>query len=271
MTPSRVMYLPLYNVNTADGKSIRTQGLHLTEESKQITQRFWKPNPHILDRLTGWLERRQIRSRILDVGCGATPFPPATHLVDYTSVERPGKMTFRLDLDFDRFPQSDGWFDFVYCRHTLEDIMNPLHAFQELTRLSSRGYIETPSPLVEILKGVDGSAHDGTPAPHRGYNHHRYIVWSELDTNTLHFLPKYGLVEYLDIAETERQYAHYLANHYPLYWNNYYLWDETKEAKAVVYRNGVNMKLNEDYSQLISRAITQSIRYADAFLSRVSA
>jgi hypothetical protein len=121
-----------------------------------------------------------------------------------------------------------------------------------------------------MLKGVDGNALDGTPASHCGYCHHRYIVWSEVETNTLHFLPKYGLVEYLDIAETERQYAHYMANHYPLFWNNYYFWDETHPPHVVMYRSGVNMTIRDDYSPLISRAVTESMRYADAFLSMVS-
>jgi len=50
----------------------------------------------------------------------------------------------KIDIDFDIFPFSDDTFETSYSRHTLEDIQNPNHAFNEIVRVSKRGYIETP-------------------------------------------------------------------------------------------------------------------------------
>jgi len=39
----------------------------------------------------------------------------------------------------------------------LEDIQNPNFAISEIFRVSQKGYIETPSPLIEITYGVEKS------------------------------------------------------------------------------------------------------------------
>lgn len=54
-----------------------------------------------------------------------------------------------------------------------EDIQNPDFAFSEMIRVSKEGFIETPSPLIEVTRNVD--ANDLTRA-FCDYIHHRYIV-----------------------------------------------------------------------------------------------
>lgn len=44
-----------------------------------------------------------------------------------------------------------------------------------------------PSPLVELTKGVDGNIRFSNH--YIGYVHHRYIVWSDLEENTIYFFP----------------------------------------------------------------------------------
>jgi len=258
------MELGHYNINTTSIKEIKNTDRW--NGNKTITNHFWYPNPHILHRLETHLEKKNIRENIIDIGCGATAFTKATHLVDFSLKPYPNKIKIKLDLDFDTFPYKDHHFNFLYCRHTLEDILNPLHAFKELQRISPRGYIETPSPLIEISKGVDA----GNPPPsYCGYRHHRYIIWSDIENNTLYALPKMPLVEHLDIDSNNREVMNYIANNYPLYWNNYYFWNESNPPNIVMYRNDINMNINKDYTSLLMNAISKSMEYANHFLSIV--
>ncbi len=96
--------------------------------------------------------------RVLDVGCGAYPFPLATVLVDlYTGennhrtapLETGGKELIVADILDLPFP--DKAFDFVYCSHVLEHVEDPVKACRELMRVGKRGYIEVPSLMTDTL------------------------------------------------------------------------------------------------------------------------
>jgi MoaA/NifB/PqqE/SkfB family radical SAM enzyme/ubiquinone/menaquinone biosynthesis C-methylase UbiE len=93
--------------------------------------------------------------KVLDIGSGNIPFQYATHLADiavddntYGRAGVPfkyieGKPVYECnleDLDF-----ADREFDFVYCSHVLEHVMNPEKACEELMRVAKRGFIETPT------------------------------------------------------------------------------------------------------------------------------
>lgn len=238
----------------------------MAEQETEVKNLFWAPHPGLLDKLGQKLDREQIRDRILDVACGSVPFERATHLVDFEKKKsRPGKEVFTIDLDYDRFAYENGYFHFVYSRHTLEDIQNPLHAFQEITRIGKQGYIETPSPLIEFMKDVD--VNELSPS-YRGYLHHRYVVWTDPEKHALCFLPKYPIIEHMEFYESTAKKLRYLANHYPVYWNNYYTWDPAHPPKILVYRNGVNFKMaNDDYGRLINESIQASIRATNQFLA----
>ncbi len=240
------------------------------KNENKIKNFYWTPNSKIVDKLCELLEKREIKHRIIDIGCGIGPakFPSATHILDFENVDEKNEFSIKLDLDFDKFSHPDKYFEFIYCRHTLEDIQNPQNAFNEFIRISKVGYIETPSPLVEIMKGVDA------PFPgmsHSGYRHHRYIVWSDIEKNTLFFLPKYPIVEHIHMDETLLKKYQYLLNNYSVYWNNYYFWDIIgKPPKIVVYRNDINFKISEDYERLINEAIQSSFRYTNQFIKFIS-
>jgi hypothetical protein len=251
----------LYTIDTIE--DVNT----LPNNENSIQNFFWYPNHLIVERLCNVLNRLGINQNVIDVGCGMAYFPKATHLLDISAKPVTDKIVFSIDLDFDKIPYTDSFFNFAYCRHTLEDIQNPTNAFNEIIRVASQGYIETPSPLVEIMKGVDGKSFTFDYA---GYHHHRYIVWSDLKTNTLYFLPKYPLVEYLTLKpDTLNKYFN-LLNNYPVYWNNYYVWNSAKPAKCVIYRNGVNMNIVTDYSRLLTEAISSSIEYTTDFIRMLS-
>jgi hypothetical protein len=136
-----------------------------------------------------------------------------------------------------------------------------------MVRVGQRGHFETPSPLVELLPGVD--ARDDLL--YRGYIHHRYIVWSEREDNSLHFLPKYPIVEHMTMPAGMTRELTYLANRYPVYWNNYYSWNKAPAGphpKVVVHRNGIDFSFaNGSYAALLNRAVKASLAYTDAFVA----
>jgi hypothetical protein len=151
----------------------------------------------------------------------------------------------------------------------LEDIQNPDFAMQEIIRISKHGgYIETPSPLVEITKNVDSSEFSYL---YCGYIHHRYIVWGNMQKNELYFLPKYSCI--LDHLLQSNQNNHYaLLNSQPILWNNYFLF--TTPPTVIVYKNGVNFNVNSssvmqmvtEYADLVSRAVQESIENTNYFI-----
>lgn len=252
-----VSNLELYTLDTIDINSIDVDKL----EYEEIKNFFWWPSIKLRERLFGYLNKHDVRDRIIDVGCGNAVFNPATHLIDFRDDIEKSRVILKCDLDFDAIPVENNYFNFVHCRHTLEDIQNPQHTFNELCRVSSRGYIETPSPLIELSNCID------TGGNYRGYIHHRYIVWSDVATNTLNFLPKYPILEHIKVDNALTKIWNFVANNYPLYWNNYYLWDDKRLPKINVYRHGINLDIHRDYARLLLEAIHKSMEYTRAFIS----
>ena len=123
----------------------------------------------------------------------------STEVVDMRRWKTFGARTVHLvDLESEPLPYTYKQVDFLYSRHTLEDLHNPLHLCREMNRVAKAGYIEVPSPASEFCRGVDGGK------PHyRGYIHHRYFIWRE--DETLVFLPKYPYVEYVGMSDELEQ------------------------------------------------------------------
>jgi hypothetical protein len=232
------------------------------EEKDQILQKyFWHINPILIQSIirTLSLDRGQT---ILDVGGGTmTPFPGSTCIIDWDpNGEKKQNNVFHVDLDYDVFPFQTNLFYFVYSRHTLEDIQNPRMVFQEMIRVSQCGIFETPSPMIEITIGADGSK------SLRGYHHHRYIVWTEKETNTLFFLPKYPIIQEIIINEHFTKQCLYLLHHYPVYWNNYYRFDKTHLPNIRVLRHGIDFDILKDYARIINDAILKSFEHTNHFI-----
>ncbi len=243
--------------------------------SEHVVNHYWYVHPIIIQKLIDYCKKHNCNT-VIDVGCSDIAFPEATHCVDFSDkISTVGHISIenkmKIDIDFQQIPHRDKFFDFCYCRHTLEDIQNPDFAFKEMMRCSKRGYIETPSPLIELLRRVDGSTMNGDPnLNYRGYIHHRYIVWTNRKTNTIYFLPKYPVVEYINFDKTFLKQMTYVANKYPVYWNNYYVWDnETNKPSVVVYKNGVNFKILDDYSNLLYEAIMCSFENTQHFIAHL--
>lgn len=131
-------------------------------------------------------QRLPARARVLDVGGAREPSRLATHMLDIVPREEarvlwgqdlpeyapPAEHWFVHDIcSSDPFPFPDKFFDFVLCSHTLEDVRDPVRVCRELSRVGKAGYVETPSPLVELTRGMDPTGRRWV-----GYSHHRWLV-----------------------------------------------------------------------------------------------
>lgn len=233
-------------------------------QENRIINRYWKPNQIVINSIKQFCETKQYKL-ILEIGPGFVPFVLATHfigtnenIINYSDI----------DIDNHKFPYTVDQFDFVYCRHVLEDIQNPDFALKEITRVTKYGgYIETPSPLIEVTKNVDSTHFSNL---YCGYIHHRYIVWSNIQKNEIYFLPKYSCI--LDnISNFHTNITYDIINNFPIYWNNYFIFETP--PKVIMFKNGVNFNINqngnfiEEYIALINRAVNESIQNTDYFIT----
>jgi hypothetical protein len=133
---------------------------------------------------------------VIDIGGWVKPFPRADWVIDampyesrgslgkaYEGEERFTKATWiTRDLcSREPYPFPDKHFDFAICSHVLEDVRDPILVCAEVSRIAKRGYVETPSRLVEQTRGVESDAYCG-------YCHHRWYV--ELEEGQLIFTMK---------------------------------------------------------------------------------
>lgn len=244
---------------------------NLNNQVDFVINKFWEPNKSVIKIIENiCLTNNYVKN--LEIGPGFVPFSLAT---DFIGCNENIKKYIDIDIDKDKFPYKDKTFDFIYCRHVLEDIQNPDFALEEIFRISTgSGYIETPSPLIEITKSVDGTAFASS---YCGYIHHRYIVWSSIEKNEIYFLPKYSCIldHILAINDNSKSYMYNLINNYPVYWNNYFIYNSLNKPKVIMYKNGVNFNVKnitmiEEYLYLISRAVNESIENTNYFVSAYS-
>jgi hypothetical protein len=255
-------YIESDNINIFNGVGDFTkQDDDKDDKDMNVLNYYWKPNSLINKMVTNFCISKNLKTN-LEIGPGNVPFPLATHFIG--SNENISNYT-EIDIDCQPIPFETDFFDFIYCRHVLEDIQNPDFALKEMVRVSKYGgYIETPSPLIEVTKDVDG----GTYAHlYCGYIHHRYIVWSSIEKNEIYFLPKYSCI--LDNVNSKNKKLFDLINNYPVYWNNYFIF--TTPPKIIMYKNGVNMgvknsPLIDDYLMLVNRAVVESLQNTDYFI-----
>jgi len=241
---------------------------------------------------------------IIEIGPGGIDrrFPPATHVVDHMTNyfdTIPNVTSYNVDLDYATVPVSsisnDGPkstsnmatgkqqylhhhpeqshhkpFEFLYARHFLEDIHNPAGAFREMVRLSSRGYIETPSPMMECLP--IGRPDQRLGLPMRGYVHHRWLLYTNWTTNTLYAIPKMPILEYIHFGyDMQQKWVDVITEHVA-FANNYYYWDVNdprKQPKLVVVKHEVDFQLSSpsSYRTVILSSIGASVNNSLEFFN----
>lgn len=194
---------------------------------------------------------------VVELGPGNRPFRLAAEFVgrDPTQSKYGYSGTFhQLNLSNDSLPWNDGEVAFLYCRHTLEDLDDPEWCLSEIRRVARAGYIETPSPIAELSRGVDVTLKTGATSPWRGYHHHRSIVWDNNGTITV--LAKLPFIEHVNLHKAEDTLAE-LLNSGPLYWNTYFAW--TGPLPYRIHRHEVDYEIGEHYGELLDQAVAACI------------
>jgi len=184
--------------------------------------------------------------KVLELGPGQVPFEKATHFCGHSEVEKSRFENYSMcDFSSQVFPYKDKEFDFVYARHVVEDLYNPKHFLKECKRIAKAGYFETPSPLVETSKYIEGDKSE-----HKGYHHHFSYVWSRFkEINLLH---KYPISEYVDVKLNSNQFLDD-----KFMWNNYFLWQD--DFLITHYEHEKNFNTIKDYPNLMAKAINEGI------------
>ncbi len=218
----------------------------------QASPKHWAPIPRVLDYLSSIIPEG---AKVLDVGPGHAPFKRATHSVDFVDVPGATNLT-KCDLGNEPLPYGDKEFDFVFARHIVEDMHSPFPLIKEMSRVGKAGYIETPSPIAELGRGVDG----GSP-PFRGYHHHRFIGWQF--GKEFRLISKYPFVEYLkfDEAAIDEQLK------VDRYWNTYHLWDG--EIQFAHRQSPLHFDIPRDYALILNEAMERSREATDIFFSNI--
>lgn len=264
ITPFDAYHINLVNMNDIDRNISDNK-----EDLDYIKNLCWYPISHITNILVNYCIYHTFNN-ILEIGPGTIPFKLATTFIGYdedVKFQGSPKDYIHLDIDIQPLPFTNNYFNFTLLRHVIEDIQNPDFALKEIIRTSNSFYIETPSPLVEICKGIDGSDNYHEFC---GYIHHRYIVWTNMEKNTIYILPKYGLIEnLLKIKSRLKQKIHYILNNFPVYWNTYFLYNKNMEGDVniVMYKHGINMDIFKDYARLIEEGIHTSIESTNYFIN----
>jgi len=94
----------------------------------------------------------------------------------YNKKELLAKKYVKLDVTKDKLPFKDKEFDFCLCTHVLEDLYNPFHLIEEMSRVSKRGYISTPS-MGKDMEYSHLNLSDWKTGPRRvpGISHHKWF------------------------------------------------------------------------------------------------
>jgi hypothetical protein len=210
-------------------------------------QKHWRPQPEVLAYVSSLIADG---AKVLEIGPGQIPFSKATHFIDIN----PGENRIRCDVQFEPLPFEDKSFDFIYTRHTIEDLIWPFPCLKEMSRVGKAGYIETPSPLAECVRGIDGNPHNW-----RGYFHHQWLVWN--DGKTLKLLKKLPLMEYMPFPD-ENTMENILRGN-PMAWNSHFLWKE--EIKWEI----CSFKLKGENTQLVISAIQDDMLSTNNFINDI--
>lgn len=192
--------------------------------------------------------------RIVDIGGGHNSFNLSTDVVDWRIEQcKEGKRYFELDVSSDRLPFNDGEIDFIYCRHTLEDLHNPFFALREMRRVGKRGYIETPHVITELRKETQSPLW-------RGYAHHFWYVWSV--KNTIKLLPKSQAVGLVQLNDEE---LGKIQEKFPNTINHYFVWETPFEIER--YINMIDFDYTKTYHEIIQKAIVESIEHQNTVVT----
>lgn len=196
------------------------------------------------------------KGKVLELGPGDIPFTKATEFCGH-SLEEEKRLSGKYkvcDFSNQMLPYKDKEFDFVYARHVLEDLNNPVNLLKECSRVAKGGFFETPSPYVEIQTGIESEK-----SKHKGYHHHFSFIWT--NGNEINILHKYPIVEHIEY-NLDKEFVKD-----PFTWNNYFMWENNFSIKH--WRHEVNFNTIKDYPNLILQGVNQGLQHSIKFKSEV--
>jgi hypothetical protein len=96
--------------------------------------KYYGPNPKIIAHIEHICNDK---TKVLELGPGLTPFSKATHFCgwDQGSQKIDSNQHTVCDFSIQKLPYADKEFDFIYCRHVLEDLYNPFLLVEEMSRV----------------------------------------------------------------------------------------------------------------------------------------
>ncbi len=198
---------------------------------------------------------------VVELGPGADPFIRANEYCDHIFREELDRDKFhQVDFSVEPLPYADKSVDFIYSNHVLEDLRNPQHLLNEIKRVSKGGFICTPSPMSEWVRGLEQGK------PQRGLVHHCSFLWPH--ENTLYCLPKYTLVEHISFGDIENHFFDVM-NSAVVRWNTHFYWHGDLSFKLLQHE--IDFDLHTNYEETISNAIEQGLAASDSFQLIVAA
>jgi len=219
-----------------------------TERLTDKDEKFWVPLSFVVEYVESHIPKYGM---VLEVGSGINNFARANISVDLIeSPNVPKERMIHCDVENEPLPFPDKRFDFVYCRHVIEDMWNPFQLLKEMQRVGKAGYIETPSPMAELCRGIDCFS-----PIYRGYIHHRWMIWKEGEQ--LVFIPKLPIVEHMKLDDMA------LASNLrgkSGFWNTHFLWKD--KINYVHLQKGFEF---ETYPGVLNNAVTASVPECIAF------
>ena len=116
--------------------NITQDNILIKRSSKQFIDNLLNNNPN-------W--------KVLDIGCGYTAHKSATVICDVQDLSKFYKDKNFIKLEENILPFKDNEFDFVIASHVIEHVKDVNIFIKELSRVSSKGYIELPTILEDNL------------------------------------------------------------------------------------------------------------------------
>ena len=116
--------------------NITQDNILIKRSSKQFIDKLLNQNPD-------W--------KVLDIGCGYTAHKNATVICDIQDLSNFYNDKNFVKLDENILPFKDNEFDFVIASHVIEHVKDVNTFIKELSRVSSKGYIELPTILEDNL------------------------------------------------------------------------------------------------------------------------
>jgi hypothetical protein len=143
-------------------------------------------------------------------------------------------------------------FDFVYGeeRMMVQKYSSPVQMMNGLLKLSSKGMLETVSPLEIWLEDTKPLLRD---------NRNLYMTWTDMHTNTLCLLPYWGRV---DASKEHRASWRDVVAFEPAYLKNYFIWTHALEWNLRLQ----TYETEEEYEILFMEGVRQATGYTRVLL-----